>query len=173
MPQPAGSQWNWFVSAFHDGKAAMRVAGQYVSGDLQDMTDDWGFVLFPKGPRVTDYKYSADENIYVIPSTVSPEDADKILYGLYLWLTPAPGNDAPDAWKAGQYNSYRDARAVDETIAMIRDPKYSLMAYNMLIPGLDTGNIAYNMWNEGADPAQIIESVSQNWNTTISKANGN
>jgi ABC-type glycerol-3-phosphate transport system substrate-binding protein len=172
MPQPPNAEWNWFVSAFHDGKAAMRVGPEYVSGELQDMVDDWGFVLFPKGPRVTDYKYNADENVYVIPRTFTPEQADKILYSLYQWLTPAPGNDAPDAWKGGQYNRYRDARAVDETLTMLRDPKYSMMAYNAFIPGTDTANISDTIWVEGADPAQLIESISQPWNNAVNQVNG-
>jgi ABC-type glycerol-3-phosphate transport system substrate-binding protein len=171
MPRPEVSEWDWYKPMFHDGRVAMRVSAQYVAGDLVDMADDWGFVLFPKGPHVSDYRYSEDENVYVIPRTVSAADANKIIQAFILWSTPAPGNDGPDAWKAGQYGRYRDARAVDETLAMMRDPKRSMMKYATLIPGLETGDIAWNMWNEGQDPAQLIESVSQSWNSIINEAN--
>jgi hypothetical protein len=111
--------------------------------------------------------------VYIIPGTFSPADADKILYGLYLWLSPPlETNTDPDAWKAGEYNYYRDARAVDETLPIFRNPKSNIFAYNALIPGLSTGNIAYDMWNQGTDPAQLIESIQQSWDATIAKANG-
>jgi ABC-type glycerol-3-phosphate transport system substrate-binding protein len=171
MSQPEGSEWNWFQSMFHDGRAAMRVAPQYTAGDLGDMADDWGFVLFPKGPSVSDYRFNEDEVVMAIPRTVSPEEANKILYAYSLWASPASGNDGPDAWKAAQYTRYRDARAVDETLAMMRDPSRSMMKYIALIPGMDNGSFAGEMWNEGVDPAQLIESVSQSWNSIISEAN--
>ena len=176
MPQPEGSQWNWFISAFHDGKAAMRAASWYVRSELQDMTDDWGYVAFPKGPRASGYRRSVVENVYVIPSTFSMEDADKILYALSLWLSPPPDADAgPDDWKDPEYRFYRDPRPVDETLPVFRDPKHNLFAYHFLIPGLSTGDIAYKMWGapeERADPAQLIESVSLSWNSLINMANG-
>jgi ABC-type glycerol-3-phosphate transport system substrate-binding protein len=171
MPRPADSEWNWYQPMFHDGRVAMRISAQYVAGELGDMADDWGFVLFPKGPYVSDYRYSEDENVYVIPRTFSAADANKIMQAFILWSTPAPGNDGPDAWKAGQYSRYRDARAVDETLTMMREPSRIMMKYASLIPGLNTGDIAWNMWNEGQDPAQLIESVSQSWNSIISEAN--
>jgi hypothetical protein len=142
-----------------------------VAQELRDMKDDYGFVLFPKGPRAKDYRFASDENVYVIPSTYSPAQVDQIMQAIYLWSTPAPGQDSPDAWKAEQYANYRDERAVNETLAMIRDPKYGSMKYAVMIPGLERGDIAWNMWFDGVDPAQLIESVSQSWNNTISAAN--
>ena len=48
-----GSNWDWFVSAFHDAQVAMTFADQSKVGTWADMTDDWGFVLQPK-PSVND-----------------------------------------------------------------------------------------------------------------------
>ncbi|GHU71271.1 hypothetical protein FACS189450_07040 [Spirochaetia bacterium] len=169
MPQPANSNWDWFKAAFHDGRAAMRVDETYVGQELRDMADDWGYVFFPKGPRASDYLTVSDENVFVIPSTVSAADVDKIMYAVKLWYTPV--DDQPDAWKDSLYNIYRDDRAINETRTMMRDPKYSTWKNVNMIPGLERGNIAWNMWNEGQDPAQLIESVSQNWNYTIGEAN--
>ncbi|MDR0375768.1 MAG: extracellular solute-binding protein [Treponema sp.] len=170
MPRPEDSNWDWYRPMFHDGKVAMMVSQQYVAQELRDMTDDWGFVLFPKGPRSKTYRYSSDENVMVIPSTFKSEEVEKILYAFQLWSTPV--DDDPDAWKDDQYNIYRDSRAVDETLAMIRDPMYGSMKYYLFIPGLERGDIAWNMWFEGADPAQLVESVSQSWNALINEANG-
>jgi maltose-binding protein MalE len=168
MPQPEGANWDYFKAAFHDGKAAMRVDEQYVYQELADMADDYGFVLFPKGPRSSTYKFSDDGLVFVIPSTVKPEDADKIMYAFNLWSTPV--DPTPDAWKEEQYANYRDSRAVDETLAMIHDPAYSIPKYISYISGLNAGDIAWNMWWHD-DPAQLIESVSQSWNHIISESN--
>jgi ABC-type glycerol-3-phosphate transport system substrate-binding protein len=171
MPQPEDSEWDWFVDAFREGRAAMRVAGQYAAGELRDMADDWGFVLFPKGPRSSNYAALVDENVFVIPSVFSPEDADNILFAYSLWMTPAPGNEDPDMWKAGQYPIYRDRRAVDETLSMLRDPAFTRMAYHMLVPGFRPGDIAWNMWNGEYDPARLVESVSRSYDDIINRAN--
>ncbi|GHV66638.1 hypothetical protein AGMMS49928_01820 [Spirochaetia bacterium] len=170
MPRPENSNWDWYKPAFHDGKVAMMVTQQYVAQELRDMTDDWGFVLFPKGPNAKDYRYSSDENVMVIPNTYSAAEVDKILYAVQLWYTPV--DDDPDAWKDDQYSVYRDARAVDETLTMIRNPKYGSTKYYVFIPGLERGDIAWNMWYWEGDPAQLVESVSQAWNALINDANG-
>jgi ABC-type glycerol-3-phosphate transport system substrate-binding protein len=170
MPRPQDSNWDWYKPMFQGGKVAMLVAQQYTAQELREMPDDWGFVLFPKGPNVSTYRYSSDENVFVIPSTYSPAEVDKILYAFQLWHTPI--DDDPDAWKDDQYSIYRDFRAVDETLAMIRDPKYGSMKYYVFIPGLERGDIAWNMWWDGVDPAQLVESVSQSWDALINDANG-
>jgi hypothetical protein len=68
------------------------------------------------------------------------------------------------------YSSYRDARAVDETLAMVRAGGHSLFPYNSLVPGFETGDIAYQMWYDGVDPAQLIESVKDKWDTLIAQS---
>jgi ABC-type glycerol-3-phosphate transport system substrate-binding protein len=67
MPAPEGSNWDWFVAAFHDAKVAMQFAEQYKVGTWADMTDDWGFVNCPK-PKIEDpYSVYFGDNIAVIP----------------------------------------------------------------------------------------------------------
>jgi hypothetical protein len=95
---------------------------------------------------------------------------DKLLTAFQLWSTPV--DDDPDAWKDDQYSVYRDARAVDETLTMIRDPKYGSMKNYVFIPGLERGDIAWSMWGWEGDPAQLVESVSQAWDALINDANG-
>ena len=170
MPRPEISNWNWYAPMFTDGKVAMMVGQQYMAQDLRNMTDDWGFVLFPKGPRSKDYRYSTDENVMVIPSTFKPAEVEKIIHAVMLWYTPI--DDDPNEWKDAQYPLYRDARAVDETLAMLRNPKYSSWKNYRYIPGLERGDIAWQMWWWEGDPAQLVESVSQAWNALINDANG-
>jgi len=171
MHAPEGANWNWFVTAFRDGQAAMRVAGQHIAGELQSMVDDWGFVFFPRGPRVSTYLIAPEENIFAIPSTFTPQEADDILFAYSLWMTPAPGNEDPELWKYSLYPSYRDPRAVDETVAMFRDPAYHIPVYDSLVPGMDRGPLVWHIWDGGIDPAQLVETASPAWNAAIAKAN--
>jgi hypothetical protein len=144
----------------------MRVEPQYVVGQLANMRDDWGMVLFPKGPKVNDYRVFTDENVFIIPGTYKADEVEKIIYAVQLWYTPLDDN-----WKANMYHQYRDTRAVDETVAMIRNPRYSVWKNHLFIPGLNRGDIAWQMWWHEGDPAQLVESVSQSWNALIRDAN--
>jgi hypothetical protein len=102
----------------------------------------------------------------VIPATYKPAEVEKILWAVALWHTPAD-ND----WKSGQYNYFRDSRAVDETLVLVRDPKLAMIKYHTYINGLERGDIAWQMWYHDGEPAQLIESVSQDWTTKINESN--
>jgi len=77
MPRPDGSNWDWYWPTFHDGVVAMLLEPEWRRGQMQDMKDDWGYVLFPKGPRMKDYRFPNDENVIVIPSTYKPAEVEK------------------------------------------------------------------------------------------------
>jgi len=166
MPRPDGSNWDWYWAMFHDGVTAMMMEPEWRRGQLQDMKDDWGFVLFPKGPRAKDYRFPNDENVLVIPSTYKPDEVERILYAINLWSIPVTDN-----WKEGMYSVFRDRRAVDETMAMIRSPKYSSLRNYLLIPGLNRGDFSGQMWWYSGEPAQLVEEISQKWNALIEDAN--
>jgi hypothetical protein len=166
MPRPDGSEWNWYFPAFYDGIVAMMMEAEWQRGRLRDMKDDWGFVLFPKGPRAKDYRFPNDENVLVIPSTYKLDEVEKILYAINLWSIPVTDN-----WKEGMYSVFRDRRAVDETMAMIRSPKYSSLRNYLLIPGLNRGDFSGQMWWYSGEPAQLVEEISQKWNALIEDAN--
>ena len=172
MPRPEISNWDWFAPMFKDGKVAMMIHEQYMAQELRDMTDDWGFVLFPKGPRVNDYRFSTDENVMIIPGSYSAAEAERIMHAVILWYTPI--DDDPNAWKDDQYSIYRDSRAVDETLNMIRNSgtRYSSLKNYLYIPGLERGDIAWQMWWYEGDPAQLVEAVAPAWNALINDANG-
>ena len=165
MPRPENSNWDWYWPAFHDGHVAFMMEPEWRRGQMSDMTDDWGFVLFPKGPRVRDYRFPNDENILVIPVTYK-DQLDAILTAVNLWYTPVTTD-----WKAGLYPNFRDRRAVDETMAMIRGPKNGAFRNYIMIPGLERGDIAWQMWWFDGEPSQLVESVSQSWNALIDEAN--
>jgi ABC-type glycerol-3-phosphate transport system substrate-binding protein len=166
MPQPEGSNWDWFLPAFYDGHVAMIFEEVYRRGSMQDMPDDWGFVVPPMGPRVTQWRFAVMDNVLLIPATFSAQQVDVILTAVNLWNTPVD-----DDWKTGLYPFYRDRRAVDESTALLRDPRYHFFQNNVVIPGLNLGDIVWRLMSFEGEPAQLVESVSQSWNATIAEAN--
>ncbi|MDR0473804.1 MAG: extracellular solute-binding protein [Treponema sp.] len=169
MPAPEGSTaWDWHFNLFTEGKVAMTMDPSWRTWQLDaaKMSDDWGFVLGPKGPRAKDYRVPNDENVLVIPSTYKSAEVDAILTAINLWSIPVAAN-----WKDVMYRACRDARAVDETHTLLRTPGYTSFRMHTLIPNLNTGDIAWTMWWYDGDPAQLVESVSQNWNSLINETN--
>jgi len=167
MEKPQGAAWNWHIPAFNDGKVAMRIDQHYiVTGDLQNMKDDWGMVLPPKGPRSKNYVVFTDENVMVVPGTYNKNQVDAIMWAVQAWLTPIDNN-----WKAPLYQTYRDRRAIDETWALIRDPALQQWKHHLHVPGLNRGAIAWEIWYHDGEAAQLIEAVSPQWNALIEDAN--
>jgi ABC-type glycerol-3-phosphate transport system substrate-binding protein len=167
MPKPEGSAWDWYKPMFQDGRLAMRIDQHYIAdNDLTNMRDNWGMVLPPKGPRSRNYVVFNDENVMVIPSNTPSAQVDAILWAVQSWYTPVDSD-----WRVEQYRKYRDRRACDETHAMIRNPALWQWKYHLHVPGLNRGDIAWEMWYHEGDPAQLIEKVSQDWNSKIDDAN--
>jgi len=170
-PKPPGDKtpWNWHIPEFNDGKVAMRIDQQYLAtNDLRSMKDDWGMVLPPKGPRSKNYVVFNDENVRVIPAKgFTDAQVDAIIWAYQAWVTPPDDN-----WKLAEYPNYRDRRAVDETVALIRDQKLWQWKYHLHVPGLNRGGIAWEIWYHDGEPAQLVETVSNNWNALIADANG-
>jgi len=170
-PKPPGDNtpWNWHIPEFNDGKVAMRIDQQYLAtNDLRNMKDEWGMVLPPKGPRAKNYVVFNDENVKVIPAKgFTDAQVDAIIWAYQSWVTPTDDN-----WRLAEYPNYRDRRAVDETMALIRDQKLWQWKYHLHVPGLNRGGIAWEIWYHDGEPAQLIEKVSQSWNALIEDANG-
>lgn len=169
MPKPEGSEWNWFESTFPDGKVAMRVAEDYSKGNFQEMSDDWGFVMFPAGPKGK-LVSTLRENIYVIPSSYDAKTADDIAFAYDLYTNPLEGYEKDETWKLGAYGQYRDARAVDETIDKMRNGELVIRTESYVY-GLDVGDIVYALDSGEATPQEKIEEVQQSWNALIDDAN--
>ena len=167
-PKPDGAAWNWHIPEFQDGRVAMRIDQQYLAtNDLRNMRDEWGMVLPPKGPRSNNYVVFNDENVMVIPARgFTDAQVDAIVWAVQSWVTPVDSN-----WRLAEYPNYRDRRAVDETIALIRDQRLWQWKYHLHVPGFNRGGIAWEIWHHDGQPAQLIEAVSQTWNALIADAN--
>lgn len=173
-PSPEGANWDWFVTAFHDGHAAMIIREWYSTGTWADMEDDWGMVFVPKGPNApnNDYNNYFLENIIVIPTGFSKEKAEDIAFAYNLWTDPIPGlDDDPEAWKDDQYPRFRDTRAVDETLAMLYEGRGEL-SLHQFIYGMDMGpDLHWVMANDDATPAEKLEATQAKWDAAVANAN--
>lgn len=157
MPSPPDSEWDYFNAAFPDGKAAFQVYQDYKAGTFKDvMEDDYGFVLFPRGPKASTYHTNIFENVAVIPSCYDAETADKIAFALNLWANPTPGYE--DDWMTGYYEKYRDTRAVEETLATFYEPDVCVTELHTKVPGLDLGPLFFwDLYSLAKTPAELIE----------------
>ena len=168
-PKPApDAPWDWYKAEFLNANVAMQIGQQHiVNSDLRNMRDDWGMVLPPKGPKSRNYVVFSFENVMVIPARgFTDAQVDAILWAVQSWVTPVD----PD-WRVSQYSAYRDRRAVTETLELIRNQSLWQWQYHMHVPKLDTGHIAYEIWWNDGEPAQLIETVRQYWNASIEDAN--
>ncbi len=174
MPAPEGAEWNYFETAFKNGEVAMQVHEDYFKGSLAEMEDDFGFVMFPKGPRATTYVHAPTDNVYVIPACYDADRAWKIAFAYNLFTNPTPGYEDDDSWKSGYYAAYRDDRAVDETIAMMREDAHQVPALTSLVPGFDGGpQFIWPVYGLAATPAEQVESMMGTWQAYVDDLNGN
>ena len=170
MPQPPDSNWDYFIAAFHDAKVAMTAAEQHKVSNWADMEDDWGFVMFPAGPKGDMVTVFAD-NINVMPSCLDAETADKIAFGYDLYSNPTPGYEEDDDWMTTYYTRFRDERAVDETLTLMYEEGHNTLYYLPLVYGTSYGDIAYDLYALGATPAEKIEAVAGTWESLLNDAN--
>ena len=175
MPQPEGAEWNWTFTAFLNGDVAMTIHQDYFKADVaNNLKDEYGFVMFPVGPRGDTYKHVISDNTYVIPANYDEERAQKIAYAFDLYTEPTPGYDDEDAWKSSYYNFFSDARSVDETIEMMRSPEHSVIFLSNLIPGYSLGEQFYwNTYNRGGwrTVAEQLEESKNVWQSYLDAVN--
>ena len=174
MTAPEGAEWNYFESAFINGEVAIQCHEEYFSGSLANMEDDYGFVMFPKGPQADGYKWAPTDNVWVIPANYDADRAWKIAFAFDLFTDNTPGYGESEDWKLGFYGKYRDDRAVDETIAMMRTNETQFVWYTDLISGYDLGS--QYIWSvygtsPSATPAEKAEEMRATWQAYIDEAN--
>ncbi len=170
MPQPEGSNWDWFISTFIEGKVAMQCAEEYKVNTWRDMEDDWGFVIFPKGPK-GEMMTVFTENVVVMPVNLEKEQAENIAFAYDLYAATTPGYEDED-WKTPYYSVFRDTRAVDETLPLFYEPNHGTISYLSLIAGIDYGDVTYDLDAGALTSAESIEKVQGLWKSFLDTANG-
>ncbi|MCL2107959.1 MAG: extracellular solute-binding protein [Oscillospiraceae bacterium] len=172
-PEPDGVEWNWFIEGFNEGNAAFRIAEEHSKSDLRDVSFDWGFVFFPRGPQNDRVISTYRENIRFVPANgFTPQEVDDILFAFDLFTERTPGwEDDEMAWKYGAYPDYRDLRAVDETLAMMSTGANGNLSLEPYIIGFQTGRVSWDIWNPEYTPMELIEGARAEWESFIDAAN--
>ena len=176
MPQPEGSNWDFFLAEYRNGKAVFFADQAYrANGDLKEMEDDFGFAPFPMGPNATSYNSWYEDNPIVIPACYDAEKAWNLAFAYNLWCEPIAGFEDTDNWKTTYYSQFRDLESVDVSIALLVEN--GSVTYHDFVAGIDLGNdILYNLGNAGEDgtvatAAQKAEELKNSWQAYIDEAN--
>ncbi len=173
LKAPEGANWDYFDAAFFNGETAIKVAEEYEAGQgLKDMVDDFGFVMFPKGPKAETYVHAPTDNVYVIPANYDAERAWKVACAFNLFTSRTPGYDDDDAWKTSYYPVFRDERAVDETLAMMAEPEHQVAALCSLVSGFDSGaQFCWDVYGFAKTPAEKVEESMPTWQGLVDEMN--
>lgn len=176
MPQPEGSQWDWFKTAWMQGKIAFYAGETWQGlgvggGEMKDMQDERGVVAFPKGPRATEYITYLNNNVYGIPNVYDEETLKKIEQIFYLYRLPTPGVDSDVGWINDMYE-WTDERGV-ETYGMLRELEHGVSNKVLLVGGLNDLLGNNFMWALGnGTPEQVVEAASPAWQDQLDLFNG-
>ena len=169
LPDPQ-DKWDWFIATFKEGKVAMQCAEQYKVNTWKDMEDDWGFVIFPKGPK-GEMRTAFTENTIVMPNNLDKDRAEDVAFAYNLYTEITPGYEEED-WQTQYYPLFRDARAVEETLPLFYEPEHGMISLLAMIPGIDYGNVTYDLDAGALSPAESVEKVMAQWAAHIAAANG-
>ena len=173
LPDPEGAEWDYYKEAFINGQAAFMVEDEYAGTPgnfLQDMEDEVGFVMFPKGPQKDDYINVWSNNPVAIPACYDADKAWKLAFAWNLYTDqPAGYEDYMDLSNAAA--GIFDMRAIDETIPMMMDEDHGTVAYHGLIPNLSLGE--QFVWNiaPGSVVSEQVEAIRDTWKAYVDEAN--
>jgi ABC-type glycerol-3-phosphate transport system substrate-binding protein len=157
-------QWGWNWSEFMDGRVAMVFDPEWRQENGPNMTDDYGIVLAPKGPRADNYRTSLTDIVYVIPSYFTREEVDVILKGYDLWNVPMDTE-----WRTQYYPFHSDIRSVNETMVLQR--QVAVYRDFAIVPGYPTDLLEDDPWWERS-PSQVVESWAPIIQDILDWANG-
>ena len=173
MPDPEGAEWDYYKEAFINGQAAFLVEDEYAGTPgnfLEDMPDELGFVMFPKGPKASDYINVWTNNPVAIPACYDADKAWKLAFAWNLY-TQAPDAEYLDynGYLSTARNGIFDSRAVDETITMMTEK--GCIAYHGMVPNLNLGSDF--VWNiaPGAVVSEQVEAIRDTWKAYVDEAN--
>ena len=171
LVRPEDAQWDYYKQAFINGQCAFMPDESYcatVGQFLQDMTDEIGFVAFPKGPQATDYTNVWTNNMYAIPGCYDADRAWKIAFAYNLFTEDVPGYEGyvdVSNFRNGMF----DTRAVEETIPMMMEK--GKITYHTLIPNLDMGAPFLYNFGSWTVVSEVLDGVRESYKAYIDEAN--
>lgn len=172
LPDPEDAEWDYYKEAFINGMAAFMPEDEYAGTNgnfLQDMQDEVGFVMFPKGPKGKLINVWTN-NAAAIPACYDADKAWKIAFAWKLWNTAPEGYEDYVDLSAAR-NGIFDERAIDETIPMMMDADHGTIAFHDMIPNLSLGSDF--VWNiaPGSTVSEQVEAIRDTWKSYVDEAN--
>lgn len=170
-----GSNWEEYKERFMNGEAAFMYDDAYCAYDngwlsTDSRNVDFGFVMFPKGPKGSDYVMNKSNNPIFLPANYDDDTARKIMFAFDVWTDDVPGWEGYYGLLDQLYGGMRDTRAVDETIAMAADGR-GMDDLHALIPGFDPNTNFLWALGVGADVDAVIEQNLAAWQSAVDEAN--
>ncbi len=170
---PEGAEWDYYKEQFINGQAAFMVEDEYAAcpgNFLEDMQDEIGFVMFPKGPKMNDYINVWSNNPVAIPACYDADKAWKLAFAWNLWTNP-PAAEYVDynGYLSTARNGKFDERAVDETIVMMTEK--GTVAFHGMVPNLSLGSDF--VWGITGDTvvSEAVEAIRDTWKSYVDEAN--
>lgn len=159
--------WDYSINQFKQGKAAMINGGWWLSQDLKaSMSDKFGVIPYPIGPKMDDYVFSGEElQLYVVPAHIeNPEQVLKVIDEYMQPLVPADESREADIAEAASH--VYDAESV-ETYKMIKD-KFVFADHHTLGDYWGTVHWAINAAIGGEkSPQALMEEATPAWENSI------
>ena len=118
VDEPEASTWDYYSYSFKKGISAMCVTEIYLQERFKDMKDDYGIVMFPKGPKGDYNSYGGMFGVCVMPANNPKAQENGFIYDLYT--EPYEELGGLDSWKTRFENLARDEECL-ETIKMASD----------------------------------------------------
>lgn len=173
MPQPKGSNWDYYQDAFREGKAVMQFNEEYICNSYNEMwpDDEFGFIMPPKPDGASSYHSYVCDNITIIPSCYDEETAGNIAFAYNLYTMAYSEYEDADDWKAAYYEHFDDTRAVDETITMFNDGMSVHFLTQVLVPGDLGEDLMYKYPFAGTTPEKTVKSIKKEWDAILEDVN--
>ncbi len=185
---PDGAEWDYYKDAFKRGEYVFCVDDAWALGNIlreatydgngnivtPGMTDPVGYVMFPKGPKASDYVSLWGEDFRhaftCIPSNYDAERTWKIAFAWNLYTNEVPGYENSGEWKVG-YEPYFDQRAIDETFSIMRTN--GTIDCCSAIPEINRElDLTYKMWYPQTAFDGILDECSRKWDYLVKRENG-
>ena len=187
-----GSNWEDYKVRFMNGEAAFMFDDAYcayqggwltgqsvdadgnptaVNGTALTQQVDYGFVMFPKGPRMDDYVTNKSNNVTMMPSSYSDEKARLLMFAYDVWTDDVPGEE----WEGyyglldNLYGGMRDTRSVDETIDMMTTR--GVDDVHAIVPNFNPNDNFLYQAGVGADADALLEQNLAEWQTAVDEFN--
>ncbi|MCR5427803.1 MAG: hypothetical protein K6F16_02275 [Lachnospiraceae bacterium] len=164
--------WDSFIKDFRDGKYMMCleefwISYAYLNKAEDGMTDDWGWVPFPKGPSAKDWSCYGKENgaRFILNGVENPEDV-ALVYDLITDL--AETNEEWDDLMEDKLENWCDDAKTAELVAYIYNNKLAVI--NGVQGFGDLNGAINNMIGEVANGSMTPQTAIETYQSSITEA---